>query len=176
MLTKPSSTPSHLNDESKMSRADLSREQDKAEFAFMKGNLEDDEFTALEWEQRERDLDRAWYDADEEGNVRYGNDDFNDDFLQGGPTEEERQIQEELLRKKKIESQPISRRTLNSADHDKWELNRMRQSGAVKMTGPSAGDASLLETDEERVILMVHDIKPPFLDGRIVFTKQTEAV
>ena len=23
---------------------------------------------------------------------------------------------------------------------------------------------------------MVHDIKPPFLDGRIVFTKQTEAV
>jgi pre-mRNA-splicing factor ATP-dependent RNA helicase DHX38/PRP16 len=34
----------------------------------------------------------------------------------------------------------------------------------------------MLETDEERVILMVHDIKPPFLDGRIVFTKQTEAV
>lgn len=33
-----------------------------------------------------------------------------------------------------------------------------------------------LETDEERVILMVHDIKPPFLDGRIVFTTQTDAV
>jgi hypothetical protein len=28
----------------------------------------------------------------------------------------------------------------------------------------------MLETDEERVILMVHDIKPPFLDGRMVFT------
>jgi hypothetical protein len=89
----------------------------------MKG---DDEFTALEWEQKERDLDRAWYDADEDGNIRYGNDPgADDDFMMGGPTEEERAMQEELLRKKKQESQPISRRTLNSADHDRWELNRM---------------------------------------------------
>jgi pre-mRNA-splicing factor ATP-dependent RNA helicase DHX38/PRP16 len=67
---------------------------------------------------------------------------------------------------------------LNSADHDKWELNRMMQSGAVKGTNSSfnQNEAMLLETDEERVILMVHDIKPPFLDGRIVFTKQTETV
>lgn len=28
-----------------------------------------------------------------------------------------------------------------------------------------------MEVEEDRVILMVHDIKPPFLDGRIVFTK-----
>lgn len=90
-------------DESKMSRVDLSSAKDKEDFAFMKGNVEDDEFTALEWEQRERDLDRAWYDADEDGNVRYGNDDF-DDFMTGGPTEEERLMQEELLRKKKQES------------------------------------------------------------------------
>jgi pre-mRNA-splicing factor ATP-dependent RNA helicase DHX38/PRP16 len=37
-------------------------------------------------------------------------------------------------------------------------------------SGSTADPTSLLETDEERVILMVHDIKPPFLDGRIVFT------
>lgn len=139
-------------------------------------NGEGDEFTALEWEQREKELDRAWYDADEEGNVRYGND--YDDFMIGGQTEDERKVQEDILRKKKQESQPISRRTLNSADHDKWEMNRMLQSGAVKMShGGAAHDASnLLETDEERVILMVHDIKPPFLDGRIVFTTQTDPV
>jgi pre-mRNA-splicing factor ATP-dependent RNA helicase DHX38/PRP16 len=66
---------------------------------------------------------------------------------------------------------------LNSADHDKWEMNRMLQSGAVKGNSSfNTTDAMMLETDEERVILMVHDIKPPFLDGRIVFTKQTEAV
>ena len=51
----------------------------------------------------------------------------------------------------------------------------MIQSGAVKMAKDDAHSnatnaAALLETDEERVILMVHDIKPPFLDGRIVFT------
>ena len=34
----------------------------------------------------------------------------------------------------------------------------------------------MMETEEERVILMVHDIKPPFLDGRIVFTTQTDAI
>lgn len=61
----------------------------------MKGNAVDDEFTALEWEQREKEMDRAWYDADEDGNVRYGNEDLFDDFIAGGPSEEERAIQEE---------------------------------------------------------------------------------
>ena len=28
-----------------------------------------------------------------------------------------------------------------------------------------------IEIEDERVVLLVHDIKPPFLDGRIVFTK-----
>jgi pre-mRNA-splicing factor ATP-dependent RNA helicase DHX38/PRP16 len=29
---------------------------------------------------------------------------------------------------------------------------------------------------QARVHLLVHDLKPPFLDGRMVFTKQLEAV
>ena len=37
-------------------------------------------------------------------------------------------------------------------------------------------DLEDIELEEERVVLMVHDIKPPFLDGRIVFTKQIEIV
>ena len=82
-----------------MSRVDLSSAKDREDFAFMK---DQDEYTAIEWEQREQALDRAWYDADEDGNVRYGNDDL-DDFM-AGPTEEERAMQEELLRKKKQES------------------------------------------------------------------------
>ena len=53
-----------------MSRVDFSNEKDKEEFAFMKTQ---DEFTALEWEYQERELDRAWYDADEDSNIRYGN-------------------------------------------------------------------------------------------------------
>ena len=50
----------------------------------------------------------------------------------------------------------------------------MVTSGAVKVRDNSNKD--LIETDEERVILMVRDIKPPFLDGRMVFTTQTEPV
>ena len=37
-------------------------------------------------------------------------------------------------------------------------------------------DLEDMELEEDRVVLMVHDIKPPFLDGRIVFTKQMEVV
>ncbi len=32
------------------------------------------------------------------------------------------------------------------------------------------------EQEEKRVSLLVHDIKPPFLDGRIVYTTQQAAV
>ncbi len=48
----------------------------------------------------------------------------------------------------------------------------MMQSGAVKMNDNSRAGDMMMETDEERAILLVHDIKPPFLDGRMVFTKQ----
>ena len=173
LLTKGTEATYH-KDESKMSRADFSNKKDEESFAFMK-EAGGDEYTAFEWEQREKELDRAWYDADEDSNIRYGNgqDPF-EDFMQG-PSEEEVKVQEELARKKKIENQPISRKTLNSADHDKWEMNRMLQSGAVKLTDQQR-DQLLENDDEQRVILMVHDIKPPFLDGRMVFTTQTEAV
>jgi len=29
--------------------------------------------------------------------------------------------------------QPVSRKAMNSADHDKWEMNRMVTGGAVKL-------------------------------------------
>jgi len=53
--------------------------------------------------------------------------------------------------------------------------------GAVKMSDNASGamDASLkdgIEVEEDRVMLLVHDIKPPFLDGRETFTKQTQPV
>ena len=33
-------------------------------------------------------------------------------------------------------------------------------------------DTDFDNEDENRITLLVHDTKPPFLDGRIVFTKQ----
>ena len=65
---------------------------------------------------------------------------------------------------------------MNSADHDKWEMNRMVQGGAVKLRdNESAYDQNFrdnIELEDNRVMLLVHDIKPPFLDGREAFTKQ----
>jgi len=71
-------------------------------------------------------------------------------------------------------AQPISKRQTKSADHDAWEHNRMVIGGAAKRRRM---DEDLeMEVEEERVALIVHDIKPPFLDGRTVFTKQIEPV
>lgn len=85
-----------------MSRVDLSNAKDSEDFAFMK--YDQDEFTALGWEQSEKDIDRAWYDADEDSNIRYGahEDPFEDFMMGGGPSEEaERAATEELLKRKK---------------------------------------------------------------------------
>ncbi|KAI9145226.1 hypothetical protein BKA69DRAFT_549600 [Paraphysoderma sedebokerense] len=58
-------------------------------------------------------------------------------------------------------------------DNEKWEANRMLTSGVVQRTDY---DADFEEDQEDRVHILVHDIRPPFLDGRQVFTKQMEAV
>ena len=69
--------------------------------------------------------------------------------------------------------QPISKRQINSADHEKCELNRMYIGGSIKNNADGLKEEVVDNDDmeDQRVILMVHDIKPPFLDGRIVFTK-----
>jgi pre-mRNA-splicing factor ATP-dependent RNA helicase DHX38/PRP16 len=55
----------------------------------------------------------------------------------------------------------------------KWETNRMLTSGVVTQT---EFDEDFEEINEAKVHLLVHNIIPPFLDGRIVFTKQFEPV
>ena len=58
-------------------------------------------------------------------------------------------------------------------DNDAWENNRLLTSGVVTRTEV---DDDFDESDEAKVYLLVHNIIPPFLDGRIVFTKQPEPV
>lgn len=56
-----------------------------------------------------------------------------------------------------------------SADQDAWENNRLLTSGAM-----FAGEVSLHFDDgeDQRVQLIVHSLKPPFLDGRVSFSMQ----
>ena len=60
---------------------------------------------------------------------------------------------------------------MNSHDHDKWELNRLVTSGALKMKNNTDIELENMENEQTRVMLLVHDLKPPFLDGRENFTK-----
>lgn len=65
---------------------------------------------------------------------------------------------------------PAKKRQLQK-DNEKWETNRMVLSGVVSMVN----EEDDLET-EERTHLIINDVKPPFLDGRLAFTKQLDPV
>lgn len=58
-------------------------------------------------------------------------------------------------------------------ESEKWDFNRMVASGIFKMKEVSF---DFEEESANRVSVLVHDIKPPFLDGKNIYTKQTEGV
>jgi pre-mRNA-splicing factor ATP-dependent RNA helicase DHX38/PRP16 len=57
-------------------------------------------------------------------------------------------------------------------DIEMWENNRLARSGVVAFADELETNFEA-ETDENRVSLLVHNIVPPFLDGRIAYTCQT---
>ena len=58
-------------------------------------------------------------------------------------------------------------------DTDLWEQNRMLQSGIAQR---AERDLDNMEEEEARVHLLVRDLKPPFLDGKIVYTTQIDSI
>ncbi|KAH8315474.1 hypothetical protein KR074_003725 [Drosophila pseudoananassae] len=116
------------------------------------------------WEEEQRRLDREWYNIDE------GYDDENNPFA-GANSDYFRKREEQLEQKrtKRISAQQRQ----NNRDNELWERNRMLTSGVV--TSINVND-DFDDEALERVHLLVHHIIPPFLDGRIVFTKQPEPV
>ncbi|RUP44791.1 Asp-Glu-Ala-His box polypeptide 38, isoform CRA_d, partial [Jimgerdemannia flammicorona] len=79
---------------------------------------------------------------------------------------------EEELAKKQIKKLSARQAQYNK-ETEMWEMGRMLSSGVVQR---GTVDTDFDDENENRVHLLVHDIRPPFLDGRIVFTKQVEAV
>ncbi|CAG9863000.1 unnamed protein product [Phyllotreta striolata] len=116
------------------------------------------------WEEEQKRLDREWYNMDE------GYDDENNPFA--SVSEEYTKKKEEQLERRKKKRLSAQQRQINK-DNELWERNRMLTSGVVHSVDYNE------DFDEEsidRVHLLVHNIVPPFLDGRIVFTKQPEPV
>ncbi|KAF7796079.1 hypothetical protein EIP86_007250 [Pleurotus ostreatoroseus] len=120
-----------------------------------------------EWEEEQLRLDRDWYMGAEEGGVA-GDEDFNPlaQYEDLGPVK-----QAELATRtvKKISAKQAQ----YNADNDLWEANRMVTSGVATR---KAIDLDFADESESAVHVIVHDLKPPFLDGRTVFTKQLEPI
>lgn len=66
-----------------------------------------------------------------------------------------------------------ARRSQLHADQSAWEDNRLLQSGVVVMREVQTEFDS---EEDSRVALIVHNLKPPFLDGRVSFSLQQSTV
>ncbi|KAI9842359.1 MAG: DEAH-box RNA helicase prp16 [Sclerophora amabilis] len=126
----------------------------------------------FEDEEAQKEQDRDWYAGDEFGHT-FG-DETHNPFGAGDSSWAEKQ-REAALTEKKNNKRMSARAVQKQRDVDAWETNRMLTSGVAQRRDYDDGG---LDDDDEgtRVHLLVHDIKPPFLDGRKVFTKQLEPV
>ncbi|KAG6816272.1 hypothetical protein H0H87_007353 [Tephrocybe sp. NHM501043] len=110
-----------------------------------------------EWEEEQVKLDRDWYTGAEDGGIA-GDDEHN-------PLAQYEDLS--VLKDAEIATKQVN------ADNDLWEANRMLTSGVATR---KAVDLDFEDESESTVHVMVHDIKPPFLDGRTVFTKQLDPI
>ncbi|KAI9662315.1 MAG: DEAH-box RNA helicase prp16 [Bathelium mastoideum] len=119
-------------------------------------------------------LDRDWYGGEENGHVL--GDDSHNPFGRAENSWLDTQREAALAEKKKNRGILNHRQAQRQKDNDAWETNRMLTSGVAQWRD-YAGENDFAEDDEgTRVHILVHDLKPPFLDGRTVFTKQLDPV
>jgi pre-mRNA-splicing factor ATP-dependent RNA helicase DHX38/PRP16 len=112
----------------------------------------------------QKEFDYAYYDADE-----------------GQGLSEFKAAAEELLNEKLAQRNARAKHGLNPhtphaneimRDNSRWESSLLERSGVTRREGAMDD----IEEEEEQVRLIVKDLKPPFLDGRVVFSTQTEQV
>ncbi|KAK1380550.1 RNA helicase [Heracleum sosnowskyi] len=119
--------------------------------------------------------DRAWYDR-EEGNTMFQEDSSSFFFgVEATFKKKETELAKKLVRRDGTKMSLAQSKKLSqlNADSAQWEDRQLLRSGAVR---GSEVQTEFDNEEEQKVVLLVHDIKPPFLDGRIVFTNQAEPV
>ena len=135
----------------------------------------------------EIDFDRDFYDQEEDMGTTV--DDSKDPFL--SDSHDVREFEDALARRNgggsaggygsgpngppKMVSRMSAKANAVMADRNRWEEDRLLASGIMQQTNVTLARDLEAET-EIRVHLMVHDTKPPFLDGRISFTKVLDPV
>ncbi|KAG1889185.1 pre-mRNA splicing factor [Suillus subluteus] len=134
------------------------------------GSPEDDGLLGVdvrEWEEEQLRLDRDWYTGAEEGGV--AGDEEHNPLAQ---YEDLAALKDAEISKKQVR-RISARQAQYNADNDLWEANRMLTSGVATR---KEVDLDFEDESESTVHVMVHDIKPPFLDGKTIFTKQLEPI
>ncbi|PIA54035.1 hypothetical protein AQUCO_00900542v1 [Aquilegia coerulea] len=139
------------------------------------GKEQNQEITETMRLEMEYNSDRAWYDR-EEGNTAFDAD--SSSFYLGDEASLQKKkadMAKRLVRKDGTQMTLAQSKKLSqlNADNAQWEDRQLLRSGAVRGTEQQT---EFDDEDERKVILLVHDTKPPFLDGRVVFTKQAEPI
>lgn len=120
-------------------------------------------------------LDRDWYGGDDDlGGHTFGDDSHNPFGDESSWAAQER---EAAMVEKKISQMSKgmnARQIQKQKDVDAWETNRMLTSGVAQRR--DLGQDFEDDMEVNRVHLLVHDLRPPFLDGRTVFTKQLDPI
>lgn len=119
-------------------------------------------------------LDRDWYNTGEDG-AAFGDESHNP----FGGTEDVSwadQEREKVMLEKKMaaRSRGNPKHLQRQKDNDAWETNRMLASSVAQTRDQYHSFED--DNDDIRIHLLVHDLKPPFLDGKTVFTKQLEPI
>ncbi|GAO47607.1 hypothetical protein G7K_1807-t1 [Saitoella complicata NRRL Y-17804] len=123
-----------------------------------------------EWQEEQSRLDRDWYGGDEYGGAA-GDYDSHNPFEAYADKEEA--LRAELAAEVKAKKRQTARQAEWQRENELWEKNRMLTSGALQR---GMVDTDFEDEAENRVHLLVHDLRPPFLDGRAEFTRQKDPV
>lgn len=119
-------------------------------------------------------LDRDWYGGEETGGHALG-DDTHNPFGGEGNAWADQEKEAAMAEKKKLSSRRGDMRAQQrQKENDAWETNRMLTSGVAQRR--EFADDFLDDEEDVRVHVLVHELRPPFLDGRRVFTKQLDPI
>ncbi|KAK6149642.1 hypothetical protein DH2020_017167 [Rehmannia glutinosa] len=142
------------------------------------GNISEDQNHEISESMRlemEYNSDRAWYDR-EEGSTIYDAD-TSAYFLgdEASFQKKEAELAKRLVRRDGSQMTLAQTKKFSqlNADNAQWVDRQLLRSGAVRGTEMQT---EFDDEEERKVILLVHDTKPPYLDGRTVFTTQAEPI
>jgi pre-mRNA-splicing factor ATP-dependent RNA helicase DHX38/PRP16 len=139
--------------------------------------------TGIARQDDDSDFDRQFYlDEQEDGGYLIDQSDDKDlgRFLFENSKTKQRETEMEQKRQQR-QQQPQqqrfnARQSALQDDQEAWEENRLLSSGAAVRSAVDVDNANINEQDMSRVTLLVHQTKPPFLDGRVSFSTVREAV